>query len=405
MARRRTSVLKPARMASSGEPGTGRVSSTVCSQRRISVSDMPPSASTVKVPLRACSGPSLVDEAGRHRDHAALPHPVGEQLAVLDQLAHRRQRQAEPLRDVGDGQPGAHEGLEVVHGLGSGVLGCVAHGAQGATAGAAVAGASAGCRVADRSPADAVPAGRVRQGHRVLGGHSRSSAGRDNVAPIASHSGTVCPNRHYNHIRHSCHRLVPSQGHAMVISAPPATVPPAALLPAAHVAASNPAPHGWTTYRVRPGDTLIGIAARFRTTVGTLAARNHVRNPRAASSPAPCSACRAPRRPRRRRPPGRRLPGLRRAQRRHAQRHRAALPRAARRRCSRPTTSRPARSSSPASGSSCAAPPRKAAAPHRTGHHHGLPGAGRRHARLDRRCATTRRSPPSPGPARSPAAP
>jgi LysM repeat protein len=67
----------------------------------------------------------------------------------------------------------------------------------------------------------------------------------------------------------------------MVISAPPATVPPAALLPAAHVAAANPAPHGWTTYRVRSGDTLVGIAARFRTTVGTLAARNHVRNARA----------------------------------------------------------------------------------------------------------------------------
>lgn len=64
----------------------------------------------------------------------------------------------------------------------------------------------------------------------------------------------------------------------MVISAPPATVPPAALLPAAQVAAANPAPHGWTTYRVRPGDTLVGIAARFRTTVGALAVRNHVRN-------------------------------------------------------------------------------------------------------------------------------
>ena len=67
----------------------------------------------------------------------------------------------------------------------------------------------------------------------------------------------------------------------MVISAPPATVPPAALLPAAHVAAANPAPHGWTTYRVRPGDTLVGIAARFRTTVGTLSTRNSIRNPRA----------------------------------------------------------------------------------------------------------------------------
>ena len=85
----------------------------------------------------------------------------------------------------------------------------------------------------------------------------------------------------------------------MVISAPPATVPPAALLPAAHVAAANPAPHGWTTYRVRPGDTLVGIAARFRTTVGAFAARNHVRNPRAAHGGHACSACRAPRPPRR----------------------------------------------------------------------------------------------------------
>ena len=64
----------------------------------------------------------------------------------------------------------------------------------------------------------------------------------------------------------------------MVLSTPPATVPPTALLPTSHVAASNPAPHGWTTYRVRNGDTLIGIAARYRTTVGVLAARNEIRN-------------------------------------------------------------------------------------------------------------------------------
>ena len=62
----------------------------------------------------------------------------------------------------------------------------------------------------------------------------------------------------------------------MVIAAPPATVPPVALLPASHVSASNPAPHGWSSYRVRPGDTLIGLAARFRTTVGTIAARNGI---------------------------------------------------------------------------------------------------------------------------------
>jgi LysM repeat protein len=47
------------------------------------------------------------------------------------------------------------------------------------------------------------------------------------------------------------------------------------------VAAANPAPHGWTTYRVRSGDTLVGIAARFRTTVGALTTRNSIRNPRA----------------------------------------------------------------------------------------------------------------------------
>jgi LysM repeat protein len=64
----------------------------------------------------------------------------------------------------------------------------------------------------------------------------------------------------------------------MVFSTPPATVPPVALEPASRVAASNPAPHGWTSYKVRPGDTLIGIAARFRTTVDAIAARNHIRN-------------------------------------------------------------------------------------------------------------------------------
>lgn len=64
----------------------------------------------------------------------------------------------------------------------------------------------------------------------------------------------------------------------MVIAAPPATVPPVTLLPPSQVSASNPAPHGWSSYRVRPGDTLIGLAARFRTTVGTIAARNEIRD-------------------------------------------------------------------------------------------------------------------------------
>jgi LysM repeat protein len=64
----------------------------------------------------------------------------------------------------------------------------------------------------------------------------------------------------------------------MVISAPPATAPPATSLTPSTVTAANPAPHGWTTHTVQPGDTLIGIAARYRTTVGAIAARNDIRD-------------------------------------------------------------------------------------------------------------------------------
>ena len=63
----------------------------------------------------------------------------------------------------------------------------------------------------------------------------------------------------------------------MVISAPPVTAAHVAHQTAS-VAPSRQAPHGWTTYRVKPGDTLIGIAARYRTTVGVIAARNHIRD-------------------------------------------------------------------------------------------------------------------------------
>ncbi|WP_392542316.1 LysM peptidoglycan-binding domain-containing protein [Oryzobacter telluris] len=64
----------------------------------------------------------------------------------------------------------------------------------------------------------------------------------------------------------------------MVFIAPPATVPPLAVLPAAAVSTASPAPHGWGTYVVRAGDTLEGIAARHRTTIGVLVARNHIRD-------------------------------------------------------------------------------------------------------------------------------
>ncbi len=63
----------------------------------------------------------------------------------------------------------------------------------------------------------------------------------------------------------------------MVVAAPPPATP--VLEPVALVAPSRTAPHGWTTYTVRDGDTLDGIAARHRTTVGALVARNHIRTP------------------------------------------------------------------------------------------------------------------------------
>ncbi|WP_299445198.1 lytic transglycosylase domain-containing protein [uncultured Phycicoccus sp.] len=64
----------------------------------------------------------------------------------------------------------------------------------------------------------------------------------------------------------------------MVAAAPPPAAPPVEQVMAV-VHRSTTAPHGWTTYRVRSGDTLDGIAARYRTTVGALVARNRIRTP------------------------------------------------------------------------------------------------------------------------------
>ncbi|MGG5261072.1 lytic transglycosylase [Phycicoccus avicenniae] len=64
----------------------------------------------------------------------------------------------------------------------------------------------------------------------------------------------------------------------MVVAAPPPATP--VLEPVvALVAPTRTAPHGWTTHHVRSGETLDGIAARYRTTVDALAARNHLSNP------------------------------------------------------------------------------------------------------------------------------
>lgn len=64
----------------------------------------------------------------------------------------------------------------------------------------------------------------------------------------------------------------------MVVAAPPPAAPPLDLATPL-VARTATAPHGWTTYRVKDGDTLDRIATRYRTTVGVLVSRNHIRNP------------------------------------------------------------------------------------------------------------------------------
>lgn len=58
----------------------------------------------------------------------------------------------------------------------------------------------------------------------------------------------------------------------------PAALPSATFqVPFAVVQKAKPAPHGWTTYIVRTGDTLAAIADRTGTTTGVLATRNRLR--------------------------------------------------------------------------------------------------------------------------------
>lgn len=64
----------------------------------------------------------------------------------------------------------------------------------------------------------------------------------------------------------------------MVFIAPPATVPPQLVLPSVAVTSVSTAPHGWSPYTVRAGDTLEGIATRHRTTVGVLVTKNRIRD-------------------------------------------------------------------------------------------------------------------------------
>ncbi|WP_270889130.1 LysM peptidoglycan-binding domain-containing protein [Pedococcus sp. 5OH_020] len=61
------------------------------------------------------------------------------------------------------------------------------------------------------------------------------------------------------------------------VIAPAALPSVSTLTPPAVVQKAKPAPHGWTSYTVRNGDTLAAIAARTGTTAGTLAAHNRLR--------------------------------------------------------------------------------------------------------------------------------
>jgi LysM repeat protein len=53
--------------------------------------------------------------------------------------------------------------------------------------------------------------------------------------------------------------------------------PPAALPHTAIIQKSKPAPHGWTSYVVRSGDTVADIALRYGTSNGVIVAKNHLR--------------------------------------------------------------------------------------------------------------------------------
>ena len=94
----------------------------------------------------------------------------------------------------------------------------------------------------------------VRSGDTLSGIASRFGT---SVAALASRNGISNPNMIY-----VGQRLVVGAG------APPVTTTP------------TPAPQqGSSTYSVRPGDTLSGIASRFGTTVSTLASLNGISNP------------------------------------------------------------------------------------------------------------------------------
>ncbi len=336
------------------------------SQRRISSSRIPPSARTVKVPGSSGNGPDSAEEPGRDGDHPALAAAHAEHLALLQHRADRGERHAEPFGDVGHGEPLPDEVVEVgFHGVGSVTVGShgsrlPAHGAQ---------------RKLHRCKSICVDG-------RLVYLHSGHSSHMPHLTPLtccgAPPSPCVLWRKDPEHERR--HQ-----------SAPPPSV--AAASPTSSVVASaHPAPYGWQTHVVRPGDTLSDLAIAHRTTVGTLVGAQPAHRRRLVPAPGPAAVGAAHHVARRRTRPAREAPaldGVHRAPRRHRRRDRAA---AGHLRVRHPRGQRAAAHlGDPARASGCGCPAkavraaRAAAAPAMSTH--AGAGAPRRHRRRHRPAA------------------
>ena len=117
-ARRLISVLCPARSASMGAPSTGSVGSGVNSHAMISSSFIPPSASTVNVPLSSGLGPDSMRNLDGIATTCALPDAGGEHLAIGKVLADPGQGHAQAFGRIGNGEPLADQLLEIERLLG-----------------------------------------------------------------------------------------------------------------------------------------------------------------------------------------------------------------------------------------------------------------------------------------------
>ena len=62
-----------------------------------------------------------VDEGGGNLQRPVLTTAYGDQLAFLDQLPHAGHLDVEHLRDVGEGEPGGDESIDLCVNLGHGI--------------------------------------------------------------------------------------------------------------------------------------------------------------------------------------------------------------------------------------------------------------------------------------------